>query len=221
MRKALISSFTALLLAPGAAGAHPHIFIDTGLALVVEDGMVTAVRVDWAYDEFYTMLLVEDKRLDADGDGLPEQDRLDAFAGRDVDWEAGFPGHVVLTRDGREVALAGPEHHAARFEDNRLITSHVRPLAHPFPVAGPEVVARAYDPGYFVAYDVPQAPVVLGREGCEFERQRADREAAQEEYGERLAEIDQTGDPFEVVEVADIGILFADSFTLNCAPRAD
>jgi ABC-type uncharacterized transport system substrate-binding protein len=216
MRKSAILGVLALgLFQHGAAVAHPHIFIDTAFTLVVEGDRVTAVRVDWAYDEFYTMLMIEEYGLDGDGDGLPDSDLLDAFAGQDVDWDAGFPGHFALTQNGRDVALAGPVSHAARFENNRVITSHTRPLETPVPVDS-GLIARAYDPSYFVAYDVPEAPAVAGATACRFEREEADRKAAQAEYGEKLAAIDRAEDPFEVIEIPDIGILFADSFHLRC-----
>lgn len=214
MRKTLLPCLF-VACSPGPSLAHPHIFIDTAFTLVIEDGMATAVQIDWAYDAFYSMLMIEEYTLDADGDGLPEQSELDALAGHDVDWDAGFPGHFVLSLDNEEVSLGSAVHHQARFEDNRVITSHVRPIETPFPITSHRVTARAYDPTYFVAYDVPKPPAVTGA-NCTFEREEADRKAAQAEYGEALDAIDRTEDPFEVIEVPDIGILFADRFTLRC-----
>lgn len=215
--RALLSSVALLVLGAGAAGAHPHIFIDTAFELVIDDeGQVAAVRIDWSYDAFYSLLMIEEHDLDSDGDGLPEQGRLDVFAGRDVDWEAGFPGDFVIEKDGAPVALGRPLNHAARFEDGRIVTSHTRPLESPFPAQRHDVVVRSYDPTYFVAYDVPLAPTVAGRANCRLARDAADRAAAEREYGDQLAEIDATGDPFEAVDLPDIGILFADSFTLRC-----
>lgn len=211
---------TAVLLCASAtpAAAHPHIFIDTAFDLVFDEvGRLSAVRVEWVYDDFYSLLMVEEKNLDSDGDGVPEQDRLDAFAGQDVDWAAGFPGDFSVTVDGIEALLAPPKNHTATWRDERFVTSHFRPLARPVEVAGHEIVARSYDPTYFVAYDVPGAPGIIGREGCRLLRQAADREAAQEKYGDALAAVDMTEDPFEVVEIPDIGVLFADAFALSCA----
>ncbi|WP_422075464.1 DUF1007 family protein [Tranquillimonas rosea] len=208
--------FAFWVVLSGAAIAHPHVFIDTDFDLVIEDGRLTAVRIDWSYDEFYSMLMIEESGLDADGDGVPEQARLDAFAGQDVDWAAGFPGDFSVTRDGAEVALARPVDHRARFEADRIITSHVRPLETPVSITDATIVARSYDPTYFVAYDVPGTPGVIGRDACRLVRDKADTEAAQEEYGDALAAVDMGGDPFEEVDLPDIGILFADSFTLRC-----
>ncbi len=119
-------------------------------------------------------------------------------------------------QDGREVALERPVDHAARYEDGRIVTSHTRKLDTPIEIAGHEVAARSYDPTYFVAYDVPTDPKIVGREDCEITRAPADREKAREEYGDQLAAVDTASDPFEVVELDDIGILFADRFVVTC-----
>lgn len=215
-----LASLLLGLAVPGGAFAHPHVFIDTALSFVFDaEGRLAEVRVDWAYDDFYTLLMIEENGLDVDGDGTPEAARLDAFAGQDVDWEAGFPGDLSIKLGGAEVPLDRPVDHAARFEDGRIVTSHTRPLTAPVDPAGETLVARAYDPTYFVAYDVPTVPVVEGRDDCNVTRDAADREAAQREYGDQLAAIDTTGDPFEEVELPDIGILFADAFRLTCGAR--
>ncbi|MGR3463395.1 DUF1007 family protein [Limimaricola sp.] len=216
--RVFLSAFALSAALPGAALAHPHVFIDAAFELVFDEaGALAAVRIDWAYDEFYSLMLIEENRLDADADGFPEQAALDAYAGRDVDWAAGFPGDFVIEKGGEAVALDGPVKHRARFEEGRLVSSHVRPLAAPFDVSDQVVTARAYDPTYFVAYDVPVDPTVIGREGCKLRRDVADRGAAEEEYGEQLAAIDATSDPFEEIDLPDIGVLFADSFELTCA----
>ena len=98
---ALLTAAALGLALASPLGAHPHIYIDTDFDLVFDtDGKLAAVRIDWAYDDFYSLLMIEENGLDADGDGTPEQARLDAFAGQDVDWEAGFPGHFTLDAAG-------------------------------------------------------------------------------------------------------------------------
>ena len=213
---------TALALCLSAAAtavsAHPHIFIDTTFDLRFdEEGQLVAVEVEWSYDAFYSMLTVEEAGLDADGDGVPEQERLDAFAGTDVDWAGGFPGDFDLQLGGTPLALETAEAHEASYQDGSLVTRHVRPLEEPVLPGGEAIIARAYDPTYFVAYDVPTTPDATGPVSCTVERTEADTEAAQDKYGELLAEIDETEDPFETVDLPDIGILFADTFVFSCA----
>lgn len=145
--------------------SHPHVFIDAGANLLFDDaGQLAAVRVFWAYDEFYSLLLVEDNSLDADGDGLPEQAALDADAGLDVDWAAGFPCGLYLKNAGADVALSGPVKHGMRYEDGRVISWHIRPLETRLTVVAEPLLVQAYDPTFFVTYDV-RLPV--SSQGCE------------------------------------------------------
>lgn len=220
MRRALTLCAAGLLCAPGAASvAHPHVFIDAAAALIFnEEGALAALRIGWSYDAFYSLVMIEDRGLDADGDGTPEVAQLEAFAGKDVDWAAGFPGDVVLSVDGEAVALLPPIRHRALFENGRIITTHVRPLETPVAVTMP-VTLQIYDPSYFVAYDVPVLPSIEGGDACKLARSRADTSRAQAEYGDKLAAVDVSDDPFEAVDLGDIGVLFADSFTMTCAAR--
>lgn len=213
-----MSVFALATVFAGGARAHPHIFIDAAFEMVFNDaGALEAVRIKWAYDAFYSLMLIEENGLDADGDSTPEPAALNAYAGRDVDWAAGFPGDFTVALDGVAVDLAGPVEHRARYEAGEMVTSHTRPLIVPLDVSTGVVTAQAYDPTYFVAYDVPATPVISGRDDCTLDRQVADREAAKVEYGEQLAEVDAASDPFAVVKLPDIGVLFADSFVLTCA----
>lgn len=214
----LLSALGLAALCAGGAQAHPHVFIDAGVELLFDaEGRLEAVRIAWAYDDFYSLMLIEENGLDADGDGSPEPAALADYAGKDVDWEAGFPGDFQLTQSGRDVALDRPVEHRAWFEGGRLVTSHLRPLARPLEISAGPVAARAFDPSYFVAYDVPEAPQLSGRGDCQITREPADRAAAEAEYGDTLAAVDQSSDPFEVVDLPDIGVMFADRFVLSCA----
>ncbi|RVT83527.1 DUF1007 family protein [Rhodobacteraceae bacterium CCMM004] len=205
----------------GIAAAHPHVFIDTGLTLAFDgDGVLEAVTVEWTYDAFYSLLIVEEARLDGDGDGVPDPEALIDYAGHDVDWEAGFPGDLALTVDGVAATLGPPVDHVALYVDGRIVTRHTRPVTAPAAAPAREILARAYDPTYFVAYDVPEIPRTTGGAVCAAVRDAADRAAAQRAFGDALAALDMPDDPFEPVDIPDIGIHFADTFTLRCAPSA-
>lgn len=207
----------ALTLCSTQSSAHPHVFIDGALSLIFDDeGRLAALRVGWSYDEFYSLVMIEDNGLDADGDGTPEPEKLEEFAGKDVDWAAGFPGDVTVLQGGAALELEGPLRHRAYFENGRYVTTHIRPLKEPI-LPGEGIEARLYDPTFFVAYDMPVLPTVEGREGCTVTRNAADTDKAYEEYGEKLASVDMGEDPFAEVDLGDIGILFADTFEVTCA----
>lgn len=212
---ALAAPIAALCALP--ALAHPHVFVDaTATPQFDAAGRLVALRIDWAYDEFYSLALMAEYRLDGNGDGTPDPDRLRAFAGKDVDWPAGFPGDLTVTQNGQPVALGPVRNHAAAWKDGRIIASHTRPL--PALDAATPVSIRVYDPEYFVAYDVPRDPVPQGRKDCVVTRERPDK-GQHSELLAALSELDTQADSLTVMSMADVGITFADTFVLTCPAR--
>lgn len=205
------------ILSPRPADAHPHVFIDTDVALIFgKSGRLEAVRVTWAYDDFYSLMMIEDAGLDANGDGVPDPDRLRAFAGQDVDWKAGFPGHIYLERQDKPIALGPPRDHVARFANGRIITSHVRPLTQPLAVTkSAPLRLRVYDPEYFVAYDTPRDPTIEGRRDCKVSH-RAPDTSGQKDLLAELQNLDTQTDSLQIMQMPDVGVFFAKRFEVAC-----
>jgi ABC-type uncharacterized transport system substrate-binding protein len=214
-----VLSLGLLGLTASPLAAHPHVFINSGMRFLQDaDGRLAAVEVTWAYDAFYSLMMIEERGLDADGDGLPEADALAAFAGTDVDWAAGFPGDLYLEVDGQAVALLGPEDHAARFEDEMIVTTHIRPLAAPVALDA-AVTARMYDPTYFVAYDLLLPVQMADEAGCLVQIARADHEAAKRRVDEIVLGPDRALYEDDMA-FPEVGVLFADEVVLQCAGRS-
>ena len=58
----------ALVAAP--ALAHPHMWLDTGIEVIFDaEGRASALRIRWGYDEFSSLVFIEERGLDADHDG--------------------------------------------------------------------------------------------------------------------------------------------------------
>lgn len=207
----------ALLSGSISANAHPHVFIDASFALRFDgQGRLMAIRIYWLYDAFYSLSMFEDAQLDHDGDGVPDPERLAKWAGNDVDWAAGFPGDFTLTQNGRAVALGRPADHKAIWRDGQIMTIHTRPLDRPLSVTRDSpVMARAYDPGYFVAYDTPSDPVIKGRDDCFITRHKPDA-AGQKALLAELSKLDMQTVSISVMQMPDIGAAFADTFEVTC-----
>jgi len=186
-----------------------------GIIVFDAEGRLAAVRVFWAYDEFYSMLLIEDAGLDPDHDGEIEQSALDAFAGTDVDWEAGFPGDLYLTHDGAAVALAGPVDHGARYQDGRIITFHTRPLESTLRVDATPLTAKVYDQTFFVAYDVTLPVTLEGADDCTIIRDPADLEEASRILDARIDAMPDDGGLEN--DFPEVGEYYADAFRLTCS----
>ncbi|WP_137702176.1 DUF1007 family protein [Marimonas lutisalis] len=202
-----IAALTWLAL-PGAALAHPHIFVATGLRVVAEEGRITGIEVAWQYDEFYSLLVLEDMELDGDYDGKLTEAELARLSGFDMHWIDGFEGDLYLAQEGAAVALGAPEPRGTAFEDGKITTRHFRPLAQP--VAG-AVAVKAYDPTFYTAYDLGLGVDVP--EGCRVAIRPADIGAAQKALLAELAEIPEDG----TVPFPEVGAQFADTVEVTCA----
>jgi len=216
MNRALPLSLVLACLAAGPALSHPHVFIDAGLDVLIDTkNRVTAVRVTWAYDDFYTLVTIQDRNMDPDGDGTLTTAELDELARTDVDWDEGFPGDLYLEHASSAVALERPTGFTARYENGRLITSHLRALVVPVDVSAAPLTARIYDPTFFVAYDVTLPVSVDKAPGCAILRVPADLDAAYTLVEELLyGPVAQT---YGEDDYPEVGAAFADTLTITCA----
>lgn len=197
--------------APVAGAAHPHIFIQTALTLVIDEtGRATGVEVRWAYDELYTMLTFEDLRLDSDYDGELTEEELRFLDGFDLNWIEGFEGDLYLTSGEVPVRLGAPEGRGVKVHDGQIVTTHFRPLAEPVTAEG--LVLRAYDPTFYTAYDLSGGVTVTG--GCAAQVTPADLDRAYSLVEELLYALpsDQVEDAFP-----EVGEAFADTVVIRCA----
>jgi len=204
-----------------SAGAHPHIFIDTGMQLIFDaQGKLAAVRVVWVYDEFISLVILEDKGLDPDGDGVlttPEKKSLQGF---DMNWDPGFAGDLYALQDERSLALSRPLQFTATLEKGRLISTHVRAFEPRVAVTDEPVRVQVYDPDYYTAYKISTEPVVEGRTGCSAEIFVPDPSKASKELEAALAELGafQTLEDLEIDNFPAIGAAYSEEVRITCAP---
>lgn len=196
-------------------GAHPHIFVDTGFEVIVDaEGRLTHLRITWAYDEFYSLLVTEDRGLDPDYDGVLTQAEVASLNGFDMQWIEGFNGDTVLLEGGEEVALSGPQDVETRFADGRIITSHLRAVEGPAPDAD-GLVIKPYDPTYYTAYEVTQKVTIQGSETCRARVKMPDMNADLRALQQDLSTLDANTDPSDV-GLPEIGEALANEVVITC-----
>lgn len=218
-RRALSALALSAGLAAGPVAAHPHIFVETGLALLHDDdGRLTAIRVTWTYDELFSLLLLEDLGLDDDYDGVLRPEEVEALQGFDMDWPDGFDGDLHVTAAGAPVALGPPVAEAAELLPNGMLRStHVRPLEQPVDGAAEPVVVSPYDVTFYTAYEIDVAATTTDSSDCHVVVYTPDLDAAYARLEAALAELtDMGGDPFEPVEFPPVGDQFAEEARLTC-----
>ncbi|WP_036765508.1 DUF1007 family protein [Paracoccus pantotrophus] len=215
LRPVLLSLLSILALA--GAEAHPHVFIDTGLTFRFDgEGRLGAVSVVWAFDDFSSMLMVEDMEMDQDGDGVLTDDEIARLTAMFSDWPEDFAGDLYLTRDGNPVALSGPQEVAVRYQQGRIVVTHIRALLDRIRPEDERIELQVYDPTYYTFYDLVGALEISGRHDCRVEIEKADIAAAQRKYGDELAKL--TNDEImDQGKYPDVGGDFADDMRLECA----
>lgn len=212
MRKGFL--ILVLCLVAPLARAHPHVFVDVGLELQTDDqGRLAGVEVTWAYDPLFSMLILSDRGLDADGDMVLTDDEKAQLLGFDLaDWPEGFDGALFIDAPDGRLALGAPRALSVEMRDDRLVTRHFRPLAAPAPM--PErLQLRPYDPFYYAALEL--AGAVRLPEGCTGEIAEPDRARAEEKL-DSLTEADDES----IFDEVRIGIFFAYTLEVTCAPRS-
>ncbi|MCE8008430.1 DUF1007 family protein [Aestuariivita sp.] len=205
-----MAGLTCLMLWPVAGAAHPHVFVDTGIKLVLDDqGQLAGVEVSWAYDALYSMLTFEDMGLDNDYDGRLNSAELGFLNGFDLNWVEGFEGDLHLEAAGVPIALGAPEGRGVTVEDARIVSTHYRPLVNPTEADG--LILRAYDPTFYTAYDLTRG--VTAGEGCRAEVTPADLDAAYTLVEEMLYAM-PAADAEE--SFPEVGAAFADTVVIRC-----
>lgn len=208
--------FLLATLTAGPALAHPHVWIDTKVEVILnERNEATGVRIDWTYDELYSLYVIADRGLDPDGDEVLTEAEVAALAGFDMAWDEGFAGDTYAMLGDQPLELSGPQEYAAGYAEGKVTSSHLRVFAAPVPLGEVPLVIQAYDPGYYVAYSIPHEPVVTGGMGCRARVFVPDLDEAQEALLAALSEY--TPDVDLEAEFPAVGANFAEEVRVTCA----
>jgi len=197
--------------AVGPASAHPHVFIDGGLDFVFDDaGRLRSLEVTWIYDPLTSLFMLEDLGLTASEPLAPaDRERLAAYQ---TEWVPEFEGDSYLRHGGETVGLSGPVTPRADVRAGQIVIVFRRDLDTPIR-PGDRTVAEVYDPTYFTAYRITEAPELEGAaEGCRAEVEPFEPTSGLAAIQERLLAIPIDGEPDD----PDIGALFAEKIHLTC-----
>jgi ABC-type uncharacterized transport system substrate-binding protein len=146
---------------PGAAAAHPHVWIDARSTVIFDaQQRMTALRVSWRFDEFYSLFAIEG--LDRDGDGELAPAELRPLAELNVTSLEDYRYFTEIVADGAALAYAPVSDYGARYEDGILTLEFTIPLAAPVDPRRARVAFKSYDPTFYIAIEPAlQDPVSL------------------------------------------------------------
>ncbi|WP_027261474.1 DUF1007 family protein [Sedimentitalea nanhaiensis] len=205
-----------LCLMPLSAAAHPHIFVDVGFDIVLDDaGSLTHLRVTWAYDDYYSLLITQDLELDQDFDGALTAEETDKLTGFDMQWVDGFNGDLEATLDDVPLDLSRPTEATAALKAGRIITTHVRSVAGAPVLAGHALSLKPYDATYYTAYEIGQPVKLIGGAGCMLDQILPDVDAQLAQMREMLLEVDASTD-LQDAGLPKMGAQFATEIRVSC-----
>lgn len=206
--------FSALF--PASLAAHPHVFVDTGFELIFDaEGRLSHVRVTWAYDDFYSLLILEDMGLDPDGDGVLTPEEQAQLSGFDAQWIEGFTGDLDMRLDDKALELSGPLEPTATTEAGRIVTTHLRAVSSSPRLEGAALSVKPYDETYYTAYEVARPVTLTGREDCTLERFEPDIDGQLAQMQQMLLRIDADAD-LEEMDIPLMGAEFATEIRVTC-----
>ena len=212
----IVGLLGAGLLAAGPALAHPHVWIDTRIEVILDaENQATGLRISWTYDDLYSLYIIGDKGLDPDWDGALTTEEVAGLAGFDMAWDEGFAGDTYALTGDRALALSRPVEWTAGYAGGKISSTHLRLFDVPVPVDAVPLVVQVYDPGYYVAYAIPFDPVVTGGVGCSAQVFVPDLDAADEALKAALSEY--TPDIDLEAEFPAIGAAYAEEVRVTCA----
>jgi ABC-type uncharacterized transport system substrate-binding protein len=211
----------ALALTPAPARAHPHMFLDTSLQVMLDASLrVASVQITWVYDDLSSLQYIADLGLDMDGDGVLTAAERETLTGFDMNWDEGFAGDSYVLVGGVDMPLSRPRDWTADYVDGRIVTSHIRDLQSPSPAnAAGEVIVQTYDPGFYAAYTIKSA-IVTGPDGavlpaCAAQIFVPDLDAADQILLAALAEY--TADEDIEADFPAVGAAYAEEVRVTCA----
>jgi ABC-type uncharacterized transport system substrate-binding protein len=212
----LIAAVLSLLALAVPALAHPHVFIDSGIEVLIDDqNRATGVRISWTYDEYYSLFIIGDMGLDLDWDGVLTADESARLAGFDMKWDPGYSGDTYALQRDVDLALSRPRDWSAEYQDGKITSHHLRDFDWPIPLSGDPLIVQVYDPGYYVLYTIAFDPVLTGGQDCQATAYAPDITEADEALKDALAEY--TPDQDLEADFPAIGKAYAEEIRVTCA----
>ena len=130
-----------------SAQAHPHSFIDLSSKVIFNDaGQITAVRVNWLFDVFYSTFVIADinQANEVMEEALDQLTKESLIALKDYSY---FSEILV---DGKRVELADPSDGSMSVTGDQLQMAFTVNLANPVDPVSMTFEYAVYDPTYYI-----------------------------------------------------------------------
>jgi ABC-type uncharacterized transport system substrate-binding protein len=147
--QAVVLASAVVALAAGPAGAHPHVFIDYAVTLVVAGDRLEAVRLTWTFDDLFSGFILQEFDKDRNGAlSAPEVQRIEATHLAELHKSSYY---ATVSVNGKPVESPAAREFRATAAKGIVTYEFTLPLGVPLASAsGVEVMVD--DPVYYIAY---------------------------------------------------------------------
>src|SRR4051812_25233964 len=155
-------AFAVLLMAGGAASAHPHVWVTMKAEVVyAPDGSVTGVRHAWTFDDMFSVFATQG--IDTKTKGEFTREELKPLAQTNVESLKDFDYFTYAKSNGKKLEFSEPlgDYYLDYDPKETALTLHFTlPLKNA--LKAKEVDVEVFDPSYFVDFSfVDKDPVAL------------------------------------------------------------
>jgi len=198
----------AIMLASGAARAHPHVWITaTSELLYAEDGSITGVRHAWTFDDMFSAYAVQG--LESKKKGAYTREELGPLAQTNVESLKEYAYFTFAKADGKKERFNEPVDYFLDYKNTVLTLHFTLPLKNP--VRPRQLVLEVFDRSFFIDFQMAKDnPVKLvgAPSGCQMKLDRpSDGTATAQKLNEQT---------FMDGPNANFGMMFANKITVDC-----
>ena len=205
-----VAAALAFLTLVGTAGAHPHAWIDLRSIVVFNgDGQVSAIQVEWTFDEFYSTFVLEDiVRTGEDTESALEKVNQENLQGLKA-----FNYFTEIRANGETVDISDATDSSLKVYKDRLRMVFTIPLDTPVDPRSTLFEYAVFDPSYYIEIlhfgknAITMAEPTAGSCTADLEKPNPDAETIS-----LAASLDQTE-----IGPNNLGHLFAEVVTVRCA----
>lgn len=212
MKRILQSLLAAagLLIAPGAALAHPHVWITmTSMVLYAPDGTVTGVRHAWTFDDMFSTFATQG--LESKQKGVFTREELQPLAEVNVTSLKEYDYFSYAKANGKKTQFIDPVDYHLEHKDSLLTLHFTLPLKTPIKPQSLEI--EVYDPAYFIDFQYAEKDgVVLKGAPAACKGTLVRQQEMSKELADRLSKIG----PSEKIPENTFGAQFASRILVKC-----
>ena len=208
----LVAALAGLLLAGGAALAHPHVWVTMKSTVIyAPDGTVTGIQHAWTFDDMFSTFAVQG--LESKVKGQFTREELQPLAEVNVTSLKEYDFFTSSKANGRKTEFVEPKDYHLELKDSLLTLHFLLPLKTPVKVQSLDL--EVYDPAYFVDFSFDEKdkePAKLAGAPANCRVTAGKPQEMSQDMSRRLSEIPPGGQ----IPPGSFGEQFANKISVRC-----